>query len=794
MVSIPEDYIINGLVSGDSLKSAASERSKKIESKSVSSEEKILETRWLSKGWVKQKKLKSGDVKITKEKEAWVQFENQVWTLFYKMGFEELNGRSSTFEILRYDTGRSKQIDVFARNENTICIVECKYSETPHTLSTYKKEIHEAIDGIASMQKSDRLDVSIFKHYNKDGKRNTYKLVWMLALKNIDLSEKDKESAKNNNIYILDDATISYYEQLAKQFGKTSKYMFLGNYMTNKKIAGQETIVPAIQGKMGKYVFYSFAVAPEKLLRISYLAHRGNTQLPPIDTYQRIAKKSRMDKIATYIKEGSKDGNSCIFPTSVVINFSSCKVKFDPAERQKNPLSKIGYLHLPNEYNSAWIIDGQHRLYAYSNLDEEAKTALLPIIAFENLPEAQQAKMFVDINGKQEKVESTLLNEIKANILKNSSKGIDRLDAIYSQITIDLNFDRNSVFYDKIIEANISTRSFTKNITNTTFVSELKNSKLIGKYNPKNPKDFEQGLLFIGEEETCQYVKNIINDYYKLYLKNLTIMEQWNIGSGDGGFLCTNHGIKSTLRLMTYIIQDINGNLNKEGIGNGVRSLSESDLIEKIEPYLQPVIEFISTAPKNELLQMRQTTGESGITSTSDHFVMLINNMYNDFQTSRAQEYREKHSQENRFRNVEGKKIGQRIEEIIRDNVVHTLKEKYGENLSDWWMNGIPNKIRVKILTESDNVGDTSQNYEKYLNFSSLREIIYKNTELFGSQYIIHAKSKDTKNKQLEWLSKCSQLKDLYSLEDGEIISDEDLEYLKDIENEVINKLNQTKF
>ncbi|MFA7076782.1 MAG: DGQHR domain-containing protein, partial [Candidatus Izemoplasmatales bacterium] len=689
MPKVSDEYTIDGLVSGDNLKSAASVRSKKYEIKTVTSDPSLLKTEYLDKGWKIQKKIKSG-TKIIKEKTFGSQFENEIWNIFYKMGFEEFNSRSEKFEIARFESGVPKQIDVYARSEHTICIVECKSSETPHTSSTNRVDVRDAINDIIAMKK-ERMEESIFRHYyNKEGKRNTYKIIWMLALKNIEISDKDKERATNSDIYILDDSLINYYEQLAKHFGTTAKYMFLGNYMSNKKIPGEVTSVPAIKSMMGKYTFYSFVIAPEKLLRISFLSHRGNSQLTSIKTYQRIAKKNRLESIAQYIKEGGENGTGGIFPTSVVVNLSSDKLRFEPGPNKNKSSSQLGTLYLPNEYNSAWVIDGQHRLYAYSKLEEEAKTASLPVIAFENLPEAQQAKLFVDINGKQEKVENTLLLEIKANILRYSKKGNDRLEAIYSQITLDLNSDKKSLFYDKIVEANVP-RNQNKNITKTMLVDELKRSRLIGAYDSKNPKDYIRGCLYVDEfDGTCQHVENIICEYYQLYLKNHVIKTQWDLGSGENGFLCTNHGIKSTLRLLTYILEYIEGSLLKEGTGQKVRDLDRNKLIAEIEPYIQPVIQYLESASPTDLSLMKKSAGESGITSTTDHFATLVNNIYPDFQPLRAQNYREKHSQENRVRNEKGRETGQSLENMIRIDVVQSLKSTFSEDLTGWWGQGVP--------------------------------------------------------------------------------------------------------
>lgn len=782
MANIPDDFTITGLVSGDALKTVATSRSRKILKKTVSSDPDHLEKKYLSEGWTVQKKLKSGgQCHIVKEKEPWVLFEDQIWSLFYRMGFEELNAKSVDFAIPRYDTSITKQIDVFARSERTICIIECKSTETPHTPSSSLKTVKDAINEMGAL-KTEYFPNYIYKHYHHTtGIHANYKIVWILALKNIDLSKTDKELAAQHQIIVLDDATIAYYEQLSKQFGHASKYMFLGQYLESKRIPGDPVIVPAIRGKMGGYQYYSFSATPESLLRISFLAHRGNTNLFPDDAYQRIAKKKRLDSIAEYIKSAD-NGKGVIFPTSIVLNFSpASKIRFEENEKQKAAESKIGYLYLPNEYNSAWVIDGQHRLYAYSKLDEEARETYLPVIAFDNLPASEQAQLFVDINGKQEKVESTLLNEIKANILSNSPKGKDRLEAMYSKIAIILNTDRNSVLFDRIVEANVKSSNPFKNITNTTLISELKKSKLIGSTNQKDIKSYTRGYLdFQNMEQTCKFVASLISGYYEIFLENPMLETQWNLGKQEGRYLCTNHGIKSTLRLLTYILWAIQSEVSNRG--GALTGLTVGEIKDKIRPYLQPVISFLATASENELKAMRQNASESGVTAVSDHFVTLINDQYSpNFQPDRANAYREKYSEENRTRKEDGKTIGDQIENLVKESVVIRLKDEFGHDINGWWSLGVPDKVIARVSEEAAKVKDFSNEFEKYLTFTDLYDIIFSNSELFGSQYVINAKERDPKKIKYGWLKRCAELKVQYSIDDGGIISLEDLAFLSDL-------------
>src|SRR5262249_39566010 len=75
----------------------------------------------------------------------------------------------------------------------------------------------------------------------------------------------------------------------------------------------------------------------------------------------------------------------------------------------------VGWLHIRPAYRVAWIIDGQHRLFAYAN-HPLANKSLISVMAFVGLEASEQARLFVDINAEQRKVKQSLLQELYAEL------------------------------------------------------------------------------------------------------------------------------------------------------------------------------------------------------------------------------------------------------------------------------------------------------------------------------------------------------------------------------------------
>ena len=342
--------LLEGLVSGEELDRANKKRTAKYVYKKIVKQD--LQP-YYEDGWEKTGHKSKKHVNLRKPKAVGPTFEDLVWTIFYKMGFGEMNA-TPDFAIPRYESDVTKQIDVFARDEQCICLLECKAAEKPHT----KRSMDKDIDQFAAIHHE--LELSIFSHYKDLGNYEKFKVLWLLALKNIEISENDRERAQKAGVQIIDESMVDYYYELSSHFGRSSKYQFLADMFPGMDIPDLIDPLPAIKGKMGKTVFYSFVVEPIQLLKIAYIAHRARTNEESMKTYQRMASRKRLGKIAKYIHE--KEG---LFPTSIVLNIETKKpLKFEPAAEMAGKNAILGKLYLPNKYKTAWIIDGQHSLYA----------------------------------------------------------------------------------------------------------------------------------------------------------------------------------------------------------------------------------------------------------------------------------------------------------------------------------------------------------------------------------------------------------------------------------------------
>ncbi|ADU61515.1 MAG: hypothetical protein KUA35_07070 [Pseudodesulfovibrio sp.] len=263
---------------------------------------------YLDEGWEYVKKLKTG-IKIQKPRSYDEVVENKMWCLLYKMGFNDLNS-TRNFKIKYKLSGKntvSKQIDVFAKDDDTVVVVECKSAE-----ELKPKGLASELSEFSNLRT--RLSNSIKKHYGDEFKP---KIIWIFYTSNIIWSKIDTEKARDHRIKIITDREYDYLNQIVNHLGAAARYQFLAEYCGGEAIPNlKNKPVPAIKGRLGGRYFYSFVTTPEHLLKIAFVNHRALDDPKGIPTYQRLVQKSRIKQIEQFIQGGG------YFPTNILINFT----------------------------------------------------------------------------------------------------------------------------------------------------------------------------------------------------------------------------------------------------------------------------------------------------------------------------------------------------------------------------------------------------------------------------------------------------------------------------------------
>lgn len=705
---------------------------------------------YLKDGFEEYKKANSKFCYVRKMKEHDELFEDKVWCAFYKMGFNLLS-QDRNFKLKNGEgIGNTKQIDVFCVDEDVILIIECKSKKTLQQ-GTFKDNI-DAYKG----------NMEGFKKYIQDEFGREKKIVFIFATNNVIWSEADDSRLKSIG-YVkkvhLDEENIDYYDELSNNLGNAAKYQLLGSLFSGDEIKSMDAEVPAIRGKMGNTIYYSFLIEPEKLLKFCYVLHRNSSHstkdLSP--SYQRIIKKDRLKHIRDFVNDGN------FFPNSIIIsidtkNPNDKELNFDLSgkELRTNTNSRIGVLHLPKTYQSAFIIDGQHRLYGYTGT-KYASTETIPVIAFVNMDKSDQVKMFMDINQNQKPVAKNLRNTLEEFLLWDSKKPEEVRKAIMLRISMHLGSNNKSPLFKRIITGE-DQKTHTMCITLETMRLALAKTNFFNTY--KNGQLKENGFFDFGDsnndkDKTLDYVCKILENYFN-GIKN-GLPDLWD--AGDEKYLSINNTIYGLIILLSEFITYLK---NKEKFDTKTKScvfinnFINDELIDILNIKLS---ELTQDDIDNHLLKR----GAGGTAEAGRFLCYLIHTEISDFSPSWLTQYIDDYFQNN---NSEALSSIKNILDMSRDLFRTLLKENYGEN---WSLLGIDQKTNLSLTAkknENDRVvisnggttgdtdilsfadfGELDSISRNKTNWSSLFSKFYKNKNgLFGNEKNILSKLKSIYN------------------------------------------------
>ncbi|MCP3682367.1 MAG: DGQHR domain-containing protein [bacterium] len=706
-------------------------------------------------GWefVPSKHKKS--IRMKKEKPHWKAYQDRVWALFAKMEFHHMN-LDDQFKV-EYASGLTKKVDVFAADEEAIIFVECKSCAT-RKKESYQKDINEIIAIKDGLRQAAQNMVT--------GKP---RVAFIFATNNSILSENDRKRLEEGSIFYFNEANIEYWEQLTDHLGHAAKYQLFGKLFAGQDIPKLPNRVPAIKGKMSAgHTFYSFSIDPKSLLKMSFVLHRTESDVEASEAYQRLVSKSRLGEIGKYVDGGG------YFPNSVIVNIETKKkneLKFDQASViDHDSETSFGVLHLPKVYRSAFVIDGQHRLYGYSRAKSKSNHTI-PVVAFHNLPQMEQAKIFVDINHHQKSVPTNLLRSIMADFNWKSDDAGQALLALKTRLLTHLNFDDSSPFYKRIVlaeEKKTETRCLTlETISNWGLSNKM---GFFGKI--KGKKLIKSGYLTdVGYDETLN--KSIA--FFKKcfgYIED-ELQDQWRTGSGEGGFIAMNIGIAATMRVLDHILDHLVkfDNLNPE-------DLSGEELADQVIPYLVPVIDFVEELDSEGLKKLRSYFGSGAPEKVTMEFLYAIHKEFTEFSPEGLEQWIKEHSG---VFNKPAWEVGHNnIEPLIHDFIVQMLKKELGEK--KWWIEGVPKEIQKSCSDASIDEGSDEPHWH-FLNTIHYNSIILKHWGILGEYFTPHGMETVKKEKKLSWLAKFNSVRKKYSHPQREVITEDEYNFLEETYN-----------
>ena len=684
-----------------------------------------------NEGWIVDKVLKT-KTKINRKKTHFRQFEDDIWCMFYNLGFRTLSADNELRIQWGNNEGEDKQIDVVAVGEDAIFVVECKSAESSKRQS-FQKEITEICyykDGLAE---------SLRQIYGKDKR-----VRFIFATRNyrIDSEGDDAIRMKNNGIYHLDENGYNYICNLIKSYKESVVYQFYGMMFKDELINGTPITIPALKGIMGNKEYFLFSIEPSTLLKIGFVLHRTKVNDSMAPTYQRLLQPSRLKGITKFINGGG------YFPNSVILNFAEpneeIKLKFEPIHKEDGSASEFGLLHIPNAYGIAYIIDGQHRVYGYANSDYKSKHTV-PVVAFKKMSSEEQLKIFMEINENQKSVSKNLRIDLEEDLYWTSSRLDSRMKALRSSTIKMLASQPSNVLYNKI-----SVGEDKSLLGMDSFVNALLHSRLI-------PKATQ--TKWTGNTDTCLYdinetdVDKAMRDARKRIVQYINgcyeIADEQLTDDIKKTFLFSN---RATYPFVT-IIGLLHAHLCLCGVIDSKSAIKER--VASVAPYVKSLCEGLNNLSETETAYMEGALGQGAEKKWLLSYQNIVNKAFPDYSPEELMEWKETRDEKIQ---AEGEKLKEDIRQVVKKLVFAKLQEVYGYNYEKN-IAKLKNTCEGRILDlygEDDDFDMGEYDWKDYAELNEFKDIVENNYpyDQFAQAFGIKLTDKDTsKTAKLSWFS-----------------------------------------
>lgn len=750
--------MLNNVAPIEELSGLARARARDYETKTVNP---ALSDQFVAEGWaIDQRNTKS--IRLRKPKVHGTLLEDRVRTLFYRMQFPFLSGKGGAQLVLEPKNPESPttQIDAVAIDDEIAIATECKSSEQPTKRPQFQHDL--AKHGLIR----ERFTACARSQFAAAHKRQ---VVLAMFLANILLSDNDRTRAKDQNVMLFDEHDLEYYEQLVSHIGPAARYQFLADMLPGKSVPGLELRLPAVKTRMGGFNCYSFSISPDYLLKISYVSHRSKGKRSDVKTYQRMLNKGRLSKIRQYI---SDDG---IFPTNIVVNIDKNRLQFERTQQEGTGEDSgvAGWLSIRPTYKSAWIIDGQHRLFAYSGHERAAKSRL-SVLAFDGLAPSEQARLFIDINAKQKSVKQSLLQELYAELHWDADDASIRTRAIISKAIQDMDRDPESPLYQRIQTADVG-KDEVRCISLASLYGAIEKA---GFHIAKEKKGhiLEYGLCWAGDNDaTLRRTEFVLNDW--LNTVRVANSDWWNKGAGEGGGLAMNDGVITCINVLRSVVL----HLDSEKLIH----FDNEDLSEILKKYAVALGAHLGSLSEQERKAFRDLRGIQGQTRRTRNCQQAIRQAIPSFNAPGLDQFIQ---QEKAQTNIKGKEIIDRIERMLQKMVLEELRRECGDEETGWWMTGVPKVVRVKVSERFEEDEGKRGLKENYFDLIDYARIALQNWELF--EPILAYEKSGKKENRIHWLIQVNEMRNIVSHPSSAVtLTVEDLAKLEDYERWLAGKV-----
>ena len=531
----------------------------------------------------------------------WSIFERDARQLLINLGATYINLGEFKFDLSEYDhpTHKVSQIDAIGyiehHTKNFLIIVECKHSSKGGTGNSSIKGAFNKIEGQRSL---------ITRRIKKIFLDSDIVPIWILATrghKNISVGNQERFSKKN--VIHLADKELDYFEDCFT-ISKNSYFafnQFLGMYKPTKlydelKVGSLQTYSDSERKKFA----YTFTATAEELMPLCMVSHRKSKEtfvsedsdnddeefLASIidnkenqkkesnrsQNYQRVLTKRRINEVSKYLETDRKP-----FSNNLLISYRGQNRHWKWTQRKSLGQGRTGELIVEGRPGQFHVIDGQHRLFGYSGTqDKQIREQPLIVTAFKDLSQLDEARIFLDVNQNQKKVDASLKMEV-LYLLGESVEGKQQVENLATYIILQLRENPNSPFHKDPVA--IPQPESSGILPTRQLQQGLMHGNLLARQH-----DFKKGFLNFNDDfkKSGDFASNLLIWFFSEIRKS--IEPYWKAKKGEPNSALRTHFIVGLIYLLERIID-----VETKG-----KDISAKKIKEHIYPYLKHLCNSLS--------------------------------------------------------------------------------------------------------------------------------------------------------------------------------------------------------
>ena len=332
-------------------------------------------------------------------------------------------------------------VDLVCWTANTLIVLELKASSGTNVINQFKQFLGTY----------KRIDHELQTQHNPLKGRKVSQKIHLFCIPRVSRKIEKKlrselEGGHHPTVFIIRHEIDTVYSKLARTVSpQYARNEFLKDFKGHTKTK-EELLVPAIRTPLGKSYMYQFTCSAKSLAEFSTVSRRTSSK-DSIGDYQRMVNGTRLKSIASNFlnNKGEFVNNVIIRVEEEAVQFNSYDDHLDKIypEYKKSKSSvqqgiEMGLLKLKMNINSAFIIDGQHRLLSYYHANQDG---LIRVSALAKIEAKEEAAFFLDINDKAKPVDKNLIWDLVGVMDPNGDKGL------ISRIVKELHGSDESAFF-----------------------------------------------------------------------------------------------------------------------------------------------------------------------------------------------------------------------------------------------------------------------------------------------------------------------------------------------------------